>query len=100
MGIYKCFEAIQKKTFIYWDNILTLKRVICITAKTKRKAQAAMEFLMTYGWAIIVVLVVIAALAYLGILSPAGLLPDRCNFQVGVHCADYSISSEPISRRL
>jgi len=27
----------------------------------KKKAQAAMEFLMTYGWAILVVLVVIGA---------------------------------------
>ena len=35
-----------------------------------RKGQAAMEFLMTYGWAILVVLVVIGALAYFGILSP------------------------------
>ena len=29
-----------------------------------RKSQAAMEFLMTYGWAILVVLVAIGALAY------------------------------------
>ena len=32
------------------------------------RAQAAMEFLMTCGWAIIVVLVVIGALAYFGFL--------------------------------
>jgi len=36
-----------------------------------RKGQAAMEFLMTYGWAILVVLVVIGALAYFGVLSPS-----------------------------
>jgi len=29
-----------------------------------KKSQAAMEFLMTYGWAILVVLVAIGALAY------------------------------------
>jgi len=37
-----------------------------------------MEFLMTYGWAILVVLVVIGALAYFGVLSPATLLPEKC----------------------
>ncbi|MBI1979078.1 MAG: hypothetical protein HYS62_03415, partial [Candidatus Aenigmarchaeota archaeon] len=36
----------------------------------QRKSQAAMEFLMTYGWAILVVLAAIAALAYFGVLSP------------------------------
>lgn len=35
-----------------------------------RKEQAGLEFLMTYGWAILVVLVTIAVLAYFGVLSP------------------------------
>ena len=33
------------------------------------KSQAAMEFLMTYSWAILVVLVAIGALAYFGVLG-------------------------------
>lgn len=41
-----------------------------------KRAQAAMEFLMTYGWAILVVLAAIGALAYFGILSPDKLLPN------------------------
>jgi len=39
-----------------------------------KRAQAAMEFLMTYGWAILVVLVAIGALAYVGVLSPEKFL--------------------------
>lgn len=35
-----------------------------------RKGQAAMEFLMTYGWAILVVLIAIGALSYFGVLTP------------------------------
>lgn len=46
----------------------------------KRKGQAAMEFLMTYGWAILVVLAAIAALAYFGVLSPGKLVPERTTF--------------------
>lgn len=63
--------------------------------KKEDKAQAAMEFLLTYGWAILIVLVVIAALAYFGVLNPAKLLPGRCMFQVGVDCEDYVASSNP-----
>ncbi|MFH1399821.1 MAG: hypothetical protein ABIG95_06980 [Candidatus Woesearchaeota archaeon] len=57
----------------------------------KRKAQAAMEFLMTYGWAILVVLVVIGALAYFGVLNPQRLLPPRCTFPTGLTCRDYVV---------
>jgi|SRR3989344_782376 len=60
----------------------------------KKKAQAAMEFLMTYGWAILVVLVVIGALAYFGVLSPKKLLPDKCLFGAGVgSCTDFQAAS-------
>ncbi|MFH1445199.1 MAG: hypothetical protein ABIF08_01820 [Nanoarchaeota archaeon] len=37
--------------------------------KTK-KAQAAMEYLMTYGWAILIVIIVAAALFALGVFNP------------------------------
>jgi hypothetical protein len=37
----------------------------------KRKAQAAMEYLMTYGWAILIVIIVAAALYALGVFDPA-----------------------------
>ena len=53
-----------------------------------KKGQAAMEFLMTYGWAILVVIAAIAALAYFGVLDPARLLPERCQFPAGVDCVD------------
>jgi hypothetical protein len=53
-----------------------------------RKAQAAMEFLMTYGWAILVVLAAIGALAYFGVLSPGNLLPQKCEFTSGFDCTE------------
>ena len=34
-----------------------------------RKAQSAMEYLMTYGWAVLVVVIVLAALFYLGVFD-------------------------------
>ena len=50
------------------------------------KAQAAMEFLMTYGWAILVVLVVVGALAYFGVLNPSNLVPERCVVPAPLNC--------------
>lgn len=51
-----------------------------------KKGQAALEFLMTYGWAILVVLAAIAALAYFGILNPSKFTPDTCIGSSGIGC--------------
>ncbi len=56
-----------------------------------RKAQAATEFIMTYGWAILVVLIAIGALAYFGVLSPDKFLPERCTFPAGIDCIDKAV---------
>ncbi|MBW2992192.1 hypothetical protein KY345_03165 [Candidatus Woesearchaeota archaeon] len=54
-----------------------------------KKGQAAMEFLMTYGWAILVVLAAIGALAYFGVLSPDRFLPEKCTLPAGIACLDF-----------
>jgi hypothetical protein len=56
-----------------------------------KKSQAALEFLTTYAWAFLVILIMVGALAYFGILNPAKILPDRCNFGTEIGCEDYSI---------
>jgi hypothetical protein len=57
-----------------------------------KKAQAAMEFLMTYGWAILVVLIVISALAYFGVLNPSNLVSEKCTFALPMSCTDYRVA--------
>lgn len=52
----------------------------------KRRSQAALEFLTTYGWAFLVILIMMSALAYFGVLNPSKLLPDRCNFGSEIRC--------------
>lgn len=56
----------------------------------RRKGQAALEFLMTYGWAILVVLAAIGALAYFGVLSPDRFLPEKCTLPSGIACLDFT----------
>ncbi len=51
-----------------------------------KKAQAAMEFLMTYGWAILVVLAAIGALAYFGVFTPSSFISPRCTIEPGFDC--------------
>jgi uncharacterized protein (UPF0333 family) len=59
----------------------------------QKKAQAAMEFLMTYGWALLVVLAAIGALAYFGVLKPQQFLPEQCVLVPGVACSDFKVNS-------
>jgi len=60
--------------------------------KHNKKGQVALEFLTTYGWAIMVVMVMIGALAYFGIFDIKEQLPERCNFGVQISCSDWIIS--------
>src|SRR3989344_5481849 len=61
------------------------------------KSQAAMEFLMAYGWAILVVLVAIGALAYFGVLSPQKFLPERCILESGFSCVSHKVEPSRIT---
>ena len=61
------------------------------------KSQAAMEFLMTYGWAILVVLAAIGALAYFGVLSPQKFLPEKCFLQAGFACVSHKVETTKVT---
>jgi hypothetical protein len=51
-----------------------------------KKGQSAVEFLMNYGWVLLVVLISVASLAYFGILTPGENLPETCLFFPGISC--------------
>ncbi len=78
------------------------KKVKCLRERSlfrarSRSAQAAMEFLMTYGWAILVVLAAIAALAYFGVLSPEKFLPEKCILQPGIACVSHKVETSQVT---
>lgn len=64
-----------------------------------KKGQAAMEFLMTYGWAILVVLIAIGALAYFGVLNPSRFLPNSCTVsnQFACETGDFLANSSGVT---
>ncbi len=57
-----------------------------------RKGQTAIEYLMTYGWAILIILVVGGVLYYYGVFSPSKLVgKSKTGFQAGVDLVDWAV---------
>jgi len=54
-----------------------------------KKSQTAMEYIMTYGWVILIIVVIITALFYLGLLNP--VVPLKCVFPVGFTCESFKL---------
>jgi len=59
----------------------------------KLKAQSAMEYLMTYGWAILIIAVVLGALFSLGVFSGSSLLGTSCIATPGFLCQNPLLST-------
>ena len=58
----------------------------CLRMKYNKKGQAALEFLTTYGWAFLIILVMIGALAYFGVLDPSQFISQRCQVSAPFSC--------------
>ena len=63
----------------------------------KLKSQAALEFLTTYAWAFLVILVTIGALYSFGAFDFSKFLPQRCLFPSQFECIDYSFMGAPVN---
>jgi hypothetical protein len=64
---------------------------------SRKKAQAALEFMATYGWAMLVIMIAIGALSYFGFSNPAKSLPDKCMFGNGIICQDSRITTNSVN---
>ncbi len=61
------------------------------------RGQQALEYLVTYGWAFVIVIITIGAFAYFGILNPQQYIPERCDFGVQLQCADFLLLADDSS---
>ena len=57
----------------------------------RHKGQAAMEYLMTYGWAIMVAIIVFGALIFFGVFSTKN--PEFCQMPPGTVCSKSYLDS-------
>lgn len=55
-----------------------------------------MEFMMTYGWAIILIVIAVSILAYNNVFSPSKYYPAECELLPNVNCKTWKISSATI----
>ncbi|MGC8496002.1 MAG: hypothetical protein ACP5MX_02235 [Candidatus Micrarchaeia archaeon] len=56
------------------------------------KMQSAMEYLMTYGWAILIISIALSALYMMGLFSPNSYIQSTCIFPADFSCLQSFIS--------
>lgn len=64
--------------------------------RREKKGQAAMEFLMTYGWAILAAVIAIGVLAYFGVFSPGRYVSNVCTLNAPFGCDEFAIGVDEI----
>ncbi|MDD5337324.1 MAG: hypothetical protein PHS02_02470 [Candidatus ainarchaeum sp.] len=57
-----------------------------------RKGQVAIEYLMNYGWAILVLAIVIAAIMLTGVFNPTYYVMEECYLGTSFRCAAQMVS--------
>lgn len=76
-----------------FQHFLRHRNTMKVFSIRSKKSQAALDFIMTYGWAIMMVLVAIGALAYFGVLDSDKIVPRSCNLPPGLACLDHEARS-------
>ncbi|MEM3791383.1 MAG: hypothetical protein QXL16_01475 [Candidatus Micrarchaeaceae archaeon] len=61
--------------------------------KRRLRLQSAMEYLMTYGWAILIIAVVLGALFTLGVFNSSSLLGTHCIATPGFTCSSATMGT-------
>lgn len=64
------------------------------------KAQYSLEFLVTYGWAFLIIGIVLGAIYTFGWVDASNFLPQRCTFYGQTACRDFYISNEEFNLSL
>lgn len=62
-----------------------------------RKGQASVEFLTTYGWMFLVVIVVAIGFAYFGVFDANTYLSSSCSFDSSITCPVFNVQYDSIN---
>jgi hypothetical protein len=63
----------------------------------QKKGQAAMEFLMTYGWAILAAVIAIGVLAYFGVFSPGKYVTGNAVVNPPFYINAYNVKTDGVT---
>ena len=65
--------------------------------KPKKRGQTALEYLVTYGWALLVIVIIAGILWYFGVFNPAKWTQEKqCGGFSSVQCIDFKINTSGI----
>ncbi|MBU1202010.1 MAG: hypothetical protein KJ583_06010 [Nanoarchaeota archaeon] len=68
-----------------------MNRGVLKIKSSNTKGQASFEFLATYGWVFMVILIMFGALTYFDVLNPEKYIREDCIFGTNIMCEDWSI---------
>ncbi len=68
--------------------------------KNSKRGQAAMEYLTTYGWAILIIVIVLAALIYMGVFNVMNKVPESCTFDPTLQCSSARLFATTVSGKV
>lgn len=57
------------------------------------RLQSAMEYLMAYSWAVLVIAIVLVVLFAIGLFSPGSLISSQCVLPAGLSCPGISLAT-------
>lgn len=60
----------------------------------KKGSLRSLEFLNTYGWAMISLVLLLLVVSYIGIVNPDLIAPKKCEVPKGFDCVSYSIQEK------
>jgi hypothetical protein len=58
-----------------------------------KSGQAAIEFLISNGWAILTVIILLSVLFYIGVMQPERTQPNICAFSPGFSCYSFRVGN-------
>ena len=64
------------------------------------KSQYSLEFLITYGWAILIIGLIVGVIYSFGWIDPGNFLPQKCVFYGQVGCKDFYLSETELNLSL
>ncbi|MEM3399222.1 MAG: hypothetical protein QXP42_00110 [Candidatus Micrarchaeia archaeon] len=68
-----------------------MRQMSRIQVRSGKKAQMAVEYLTTYGWAIVALMAVMVVLYTTGIFDVQNYMPRQCSFMPAFECSSYKI---------
>ncbi len=88
----------KQKRYLIYKNILEnfsikVKSLMCLSflRKDSSKGQSAMEYLMTYGWSILVIAIALVSLFELGFFNASSGAPSVCIAETGFLCTETNL---------